>query len=81
MGEMPQRNSEIFSPALAVYSSCSLRGKECLNEKFESGGLALQDVVNQVGRRLGFQVEDGRYRGKAQVKLDMMAFGNHHWVG
>ncbi|NOT23777.1 MAG: hypothetical protein HOP22_13800 [Nitrospiraceae bacterium] len=38
---------------------------ECLNEKFESGGLALQDVVNQVGRRLGFQVEDGRYRGSS----------------
>ena len=38
---------------------------KCLNEKFESGGLALQDVVNQVGSRLGSQVEDGRYRGSS----------------
>jgi hypothetical protein len=36
---------------------------ECLVEKFDGSGFALQDVVNQVGRRLGFHVEDGRYRG------------------
>ena len=36
---------------------------ECLAEKLEQGGLALQDVVNEIGRRLGFQVEDGRYTG------------------
>jgi hypothetical protein len=49
--------SHVPSTLLARYA------EECLKEKFESGGLALQDVVNQVGRRLGFQVEDGRYRG------------------
>ncbi len=36
---------------------------ECLETRFDDGGLALQDVVNQAGRRLGFQVVDGRYRG------------------
>ena len=36
---------------------------ECLTGKFDDGGFALQDVVNQVGRRLGFDTEDGRYRG------------------
>ena len=36
---------------------------QCLADKFEGSGLALQDVVNQIGRRLGFEVEDGRYRG------------------
>ena len=36
---------------------------ECLEQRFDDGGLALQDVVNQAGRRLGFQVTDGRYRG------------------
>ncbi len=51
--------SHVPSTLLARYA------EECLNEKFESGGLALQDVVNQVGRRLGFQVEDGRYRGSS----------------
>lgn len=36
---------------------------ECLRDRFEDSGLALQDIVNQVGRRLGFEVEYGRYRG------------------
>jgi hypothetical protein len=38
---------------------------ECLTEKFTDNGLALQDVVNQVGRRIGFDVVDGRYTGVA----------------
>jgi hypothetical protein len=37
--------------------------EHCLASSFTDGGLALQDIVNQVGRRLGFPVEDGRYRG------------------
>ena len=36
---------------------------QCLIDKFENNGFALQDIVNQVGRRLGFEVEDGKYRG------------------
>lgn len=38
---------------------------QCLSEKqkFDQGGLALQDVINEIGRRLGFHVEDGRYKG------------------
>lgn len=36
---------------------------ECLDSKFDDSGLALQDIVNQAGKRLGFQVTDGRYRG------------------
>ncbi len=38
----------------------------CLNnKKFDDGGLVLQDVVNELGRRLGYEVENGRYRGKS----------------
>ena len=37
--------------------------EECLTEKFDGNGFALQDIVNQAGRRLEFQVTDGRYRG------------------
>jgi hypothetical protein len=38
---------------------------ECLTgDKFTEGGAALQDVVNEVGRRIGFKVEAGLYRGK-----------------
>lgn len=36
----------------------------CLVEKFEDGGLALQDIINQIGIRLGFIIENGLYRGK-----------------
>jgi hypothetical protein len=38
---------------------------ECLHaEKFTDSGCALQDVINEVGRRLGFSVANGLYRGK-----------------
>jgi hypothetical protein len=39
---------------------------DCL-AKFDDSGLALQDVVNELGRRLGFTVTPGRYRGKKGV--------------
>ena len=35
---------------------------ECL-ESFGDSGFALQDIVNEVGHRLGFAVRPGRYRG------------------
>ena len=38
---------------------------QCLTSSFHDSGFALQDIVNQAGRRLGFKVEDGRYRGTA----------------
>lgn len=37
---------------------------ECLKEGFTDSGLALQDIINEVGRRLGFEVANGRYRGR-----------------
>ena len=37
--------------------------ENCLSEKFTDSGLALQDVINQIGIRLGFTVAYGRYRG------------------
>jgi hypothetical protein len=36
----------------------------CLTDKFEDSGFALQDIINQIGIRLGFSVEHGLYRGK-----------------
>lgn len=38
---------------------------ECLTTSFTESGVALQDVVNEMGRRLGFQTTFGRYRGKS----------------
>jgi hypothetical protein len=49
--------SYIPSSLLQRYAS------ECVGDKFDDRGLALQDVVNEVGRRLGFIVTAGRYRG------------------
>ena len=52
--------SRIHSSVLATYAD------QCLVGKFEGSGLALQDIVNQIGRRLGFDVTDGRYRGTSR---------------
>lgn len=49
--------AEIPADMLARYST------DCLEGRFHDSGFALQDVVNEAGRRLGFQAEDGRYRG------------------
>jgi len=49
--------SNIHSNLLILYAS------QCLQNSFDGSGLALQDIVNQVGTRLGFEVTDGRYRG------------------
>ena len=45
-------------PEIRIYA------EQCLKlsaSEFAEGGLALQDIVNQVGKRLGFKVGDGRY--------------------
>jgi hypothetical protein len=50
--------SFIPSELLAQYAT------ECLTSSFDQSGFALQDIVNQIGRRLSFDVLDGAYRGK-----------------
>lgn len=47
----------IPSEVLARYA------EDCLSGSFEESGYALQDVINEVGHRLGFVVAPGRYRG------------------
>ena len=36
---------------------------DCINDSFENSGFVLQDIVNEIGRRLNFRVENGLYRG------------------
>jgi hypothetical protein len=44
---------------------------QCLNDSFSGSGFVLQDIVNQIGNRLGFKVEYGRYRGvSGQIGYD-----------
>lgn len=49
--------SEIDSEKLSSYATY------CLENSFPDSGQVLQDIVNEIGRRLGFQAENGRYRG------------------
>jgi hypothetical protein len=37
--------------------------EQCLQGSFDNSGLVLQDLVNEIGRRLDFEVIPGRYRG------------------
>jgi len=39
---------------------------QCLEEKFENSGFVLQDTVNEIGKRLGFDVTNGLYRGSSK---------------
>lgn len=39
----------------------------CLKNGFPDSGLALQDVVNEIGSRLSFQVKHGLYRGNQNL--------------
>lgn len=36
----------------------------CLNSSFDKSGMVLQDIVNEFGRRLDYEVENGLYQGK-----------------
>jgi len=63
--EFIQFLSEVPSEQLFKYSAY------CLDTAFDKGGFVLQDIVNELGRRLGFTVENGRYRGvKGQIGFD-----------
>jgi hypothetical protein len=48
---------------------------QCLTSKFEKGGMVLQDLVNELGRRLDYKVTNGRYQGW-QTLLDLTGFGS-----
>jgi len=57
--ELRQYLAQVSSELLAAYA------EHCLTSAFSKSGLALQDVVNELGRRLDYQVENGRYQGIA----------------
>jgi hypothetical protein len=49
--------TEVDSKKLAEYATY------CTDHAFTNSGQVLQDVVNEIGRRLGFTAENGRYQG------------------
>lgn len=66
----------ISSDLLVTYAN------QCLVEAFTGSGFALQDIVNQIGQRIGLDVVDGRYRGiKGAVGCDgIWTFPDGHAV-
>lgn len=58
-------SQEEFQAFLSMIDSDRLvsYGIQCLESAFQDSGFALQDIVNEIGRRLGFKVSNGRYRG------------------
>src|SRR5690606_5919925 len=49
------------SDSLATYV------EHCLSHSFDKSGQALQDVVNELGRRLDFSVVNGLYQGRSNA--------------
>ena len=58
--------SREFREYLSKVKSEKLRDyvEQCLSDSFDKSGLVLQDLVNELGRRLDFQVTDGFYSGR-----------------
>ena len=64
------RDDSSCSQELREYLACISSDKlfehvgRCLSESFKYSGFVLQDIVNELGRRLGYDVEHGLYQGK-----------------
>ena len=73
--EDPNSSSARFRGYLedSVSEVADLRGyvDTCLTEKGDQYNYALQDLINHIGRLLGFEVDFGRYRGvRGQIGYD-----------
>lgn len=53
--------SQVPSERLAAYAD------HCLSAAFQKSGFVLQDIVNELGRRLEYAVSGGRYQGKSNA--------------
>jgi len=56
--ELREYFSEMSASKLAKYAD------KCLVDSFNNSGFVLQDIVNELGRRLDYMVENGLYRGR-----------------
>ncbi|WPL12478.1 hypothetical protein [Thiorhodovibrio litoralis] len=55
--------------------------EERLEKGFNDSGLALQDIVNEIGKRLGFNITNGLYRGKqSEIGFDGIWKEQDDWV-
>jgi len=53
--------SQVASDRLSEYAD------HCLAAAFQKSGMVLQDVVNELGRRLDYSVTNGRYQGTSNA--------------
>jgi len=53
--------SQVSSEKLGEYAD------NCLSTSFSKSGMVLQDIVNELGRRLDYAVTNGRYQGTAAL--------------
>lgn len=58
--ELREFLNRVSSPQIGGYV------EYCLANSFAKGGMVLQDLVNELGRRLGYHVINGRYSGVAR---------------
>jgi hypothetical protein len=59
--ELQSYLAQIQSEKLSLYIN------QCLSSKLEKGGMILQDLVNELGRRLDYKVTNGLYQGKVNA--------------
>jgi hypothetical protein len=53
----------------------------CLDEGFTKSGFVLQDTINEIGKRLGYEVQGGRYQGVVnQVGFDGLWFDGTNYI-
>jgi hypothetical protein len=64
----------------APFEKLAEHARFCLEQKFEK--CVLQDIVNEIGRRLGYQVTNGRYSGtRSAIGFDGLWFdGKRHLI-
>lgn len=53
----------------------------CLENTFDKSGGVLQDIVNEIGRRIGYDVENGLYTGKRnEIGFDGIWKSGDEWI-
>jgi hypothetical protein len=59
--ELREYLSQVDTVSLSKYV------EHCLSSSFQKGGMVLQDLVNELGRRLDYKVTNGRYQGTSNA--------------
>ena len=75
--------SKEFSSFLEHQNEAKLseHARYCLENSFEKSGYVLQDVVNEIGRRIAYDVENGLYTGKKNaIGFDGIWKNGNEWI-